>query len=265
MITERNVVEKILPKHVAIIMDGNGRWAQKKKLPRFRGHLEGVKRLEQIAWLANKMGIQVLTVFAFSTENWRRPPAEVTMLMKTLCTVLEKRITQLMKGDIRLYFIGQRQGLPDYVIRSLDRCMTKTKNNHGLILNLALNYGSRNEIVEAVRKISTQVKGGQLAVEGITEETVSAALYTRDLPDPDLLIRTSGEQRISNFLLWQSSYTEFYFTKKYWPDFDEGEFVKAVEDYQRRERRYGRVSALEDIPSHGEGYPGHARGIRSST
>jgi undecaprenyl diphosphate synthase len=248
--SEGNVAEKMLPKHVAIIMDGNGRWAQRKNLPRFRGHVAGVKRLEEIAWLANKMGIRVLTVFAFSTENWRRPPAEVAMLMRTLCTVLEKRITQLMKGDIRLYFIGQRKGIPDYVLKSLDRAMAKTKNNKGLILNLALNYGGRSEILDAVKQISSQVRAGQIAVEDITEDTINQALYTRDLPDPDLLIRTSGEQRISNFLLWQLSYAEFYFTKKYWPDFDEEEFGKAIDDYQRRERRYGRVSALEDIPSH---------------
>ena len=171
MSTDSRMDKTMLPRHVAIIMDGNGRWAQKSNLPRYRGHLAGVRRLESLAKFANKMGIQVLTVYAFSTENWQRPPAEVTMLMKTLCAVLETRMTQLMKGQIRLHFIGRREGIPEYVLKSLDRAMAKTKNNKGLVLNLAFNYGSRTELIDAIKLIAGKVLQGHLAVSDITEQT----------------------------------------------------------------------------------------------
>ena len=194
-----------IPRHVAIIMDGNGRWAKKQGLPRFRGHLEGVRRLEEVAEAAHQRGIKVLTVFAFSTENWRRPKREVAMLMNTLCTVLEQRLRRLVKNDIRLFFIGDRAGIPEKVLRCLDTSMEQTRDNQGLVLNLAFNYGARQEIVSAVRAIAREVQAGRQVPDEIDEQVVSRALYTRDLPDPDLLIRTSGEHRISNFLLWQAS------------------------------------------------------------
>jgi len=233
---------KNLPRHVAIIMDGNGRWARRRHLPRFQGHLEGVRRVEEITAAAARLGIGVLTLFTFSTENWRRPEDEVSMLMKTLCTVLDKNLKKLARQNVRFQFIGRRAGIPQTVFSRLDKCRMETRNNTGLVLNLAFNYGSRAEIVDAFRDIAAEVKQGRLAVDAIDEETISRALYTRDLPDPDLLIRTSGEWRISNFLLWQISYAELYFTEKCWPEFDEKEFRRALSDYQRRERRYGKIT-----------------------
>lgn len=233
-----------LPKHVAIIMDGNGRWAKKRNLPRTRGHLEGVKRIEEIVRVASQMGIRVLTVFAFSTENWTRPRTEVSMLMKTLIAVLHKKIRDLGRANVKLQFIGSRKGISPTVLKSIDYATELTKSNTGLVFNIAFNYGGREEILSAVRKIAADVKNNRLKLSGITENTLSDALYTHGLPDPDLLIRTSGEQRISNFLLWQMSYAELYFTEKLWPDFTEGEFQKAIEDFQNRERRYGNIMAV---------------------
>ncbi len=232
-----------LPQHVAIIMDGNGRWAQKRNQPRTRGHLEGVKRVEEVVSTAIVMGIKVLTLFTFSTENWTRPRQEVSMLMRTLMTVLNSKVKSLNKRNVRLQFIGRITGIPDQVLKSLHAAMELTKNNTGLIVNLAFNYGGRLEILDAVKRIAKAITEGSLTIDQIDEGAFSQALYTRDLPDPDLLIRTSGEKRISNFLLWQLSYAEFYFTDKFWPEFDEKEFRKAIADYQNRERRYGNVSA----------------------
>ena len=222
-------------------MDGNGRWAKSRNLPRFRGHIEGVKRVEEIAEIANEMGIKVLTVFTFSTENWRRPRTEVSMLMKTLCMVLEKRIEKLLRLNIRTNFIGRRDGLSQVVVNSINRAIERTRGNTGLLLNLAVNYGSRVEILDAVRHFAEAVSRGELKPEDITEDLFSESLYTRGMPDPDLLIRTSGEKRISNFLLWQVSYAELYFTDKFWPDFGEKEFKKAICEYQKRDRRFGKV------------------------
>lgn len=222
-------------------MDGNGRWAKSRNLPRFRGHIEGVKRVEEIAEIANEMGIKVLTVFTFSTENWRRPRTEVSMLMKTLCMVLEKRIEKLLRLNIRINFIGRRDGLSQVVVNSINRAIERTMGNTGLLLNLAVNYGSRVEILDAVRHLAEAVNRGELKPEDITEDLFSESLYTRGMPDPDLLIRTSGEKRISNFLLWQVSYAELYFTEKFWPDFGEKEFKKAIGEYQKRDRRFGKV------------------------
>ena len=231
-----------MPRHVAIIMDGNGRWAQKRNQPRTRGHLEGVKRVEEVVSAARLMGIKVLTLYTFSTENWTRPQSEVSMLMRTLITVLNSKVMNLHKRNIRLQFIGKKNGIPDAVLKTLSAAAELTRNNTGLIVNLAFNYGSRIEILEAVRKIAAAVKKDEMSLEDIDEKNFSEALYTRDLPDPDLLIRTSGEQRISNFLLWQLSYAELYFTEKFWPEFDEKEFRKAIADYQGRDRRYGSVA-----------------------
>ncbi len=230
-----------LPKHVAIIMDGNGRWAKNRNLPRTRGHMEGVKRVEEIIDTASGLGIKVLTLFTFSTENWNRPKAEVAILMRTLSEVLMQKVNKLNQKNIRFELIGREIGIPKEVWRSIHSTMERTKSNTGMILNMAFNYGSRLEIIDAVKKIVKAVQESKMKVDEIDEMAISQALYTRGLPDPDLLIRTSGEKRISNFLLWQCSYAEFYFTEKCWPEFDEQEFKKAIEDFQNRERRYGKI------------------------
>ncbi|MDP8266103.1 MAG: isoprenyl transferase [Candidatus Aceula meridiana] len=234
-----------IPEHVAIIMDGNGRWAKKYRKPRSYGHLKGVSRVDEIVEAADKAGVKVLTLFAFSSENWKRPEKEVKMLLRALVINLRKKINKLNRNGIRFYIIGRRQGVPEEVLSELDKAQEKTKDNTNMTLNLAFNYGSRQEIVDAVKKISSDVKKGQIDSEAIDEETISLALYTKDFPDPDLLIRTSGEQRISNFLLWQLSYSELYFTSKHWPEFDKKEFFKALKEFEKRERRYGKVNKSE--------------------
>jgi len=233
------------PRHVAIIMDGNGRWAKKHRKPRSYGHLAGVSRVDEIVEAADEAGVKVLTLFAFSSENWRRPEKEVRMLMRALVMNLKKKIDKLDRNGIRFHVIGRRQGIPKEVLSELDKAQEKTKNNTKMTLNLAFNYGSRQEIVDAVKKISLDVKRGRLSSEAIDEEIISNALYTKDFPDPDFLIRTSGEQRISNFLLWQLSYSELYFTPKYWPEFNKEEFFKALKEFEKRERRYGKINKTE--------------------
>ncbi len=230
-----------IPEHVAIIMDGNGRWAKSKHMPRSYGHLEGIKRVDEIVAAARKRGIQFLTLFAFSAENWNRPKKEIDMLMRALANNLSKKVKELDEAGIRFQVLGREEGVPAKVLKTLKDAQETTKRNTAMTLNLAFNYGSRQEIVDAVKKISADVCQGVLASDQVTEETFSQALYTQGMPDPDLLIRTSGEQRISNFLLWQLSYSELYFTQTYWPDFNVKEFEKAVGDYQRRERRYGHI------------------------
>ncbi len=233
--------DKEFPEHVAIIMDGNGRWAKSRNFPRFQGHLEGIKRVEEITEAAREMGIKALTLFTFSTENWQRPPQEISMLMDALCSALDKKLKNLIQGNIKFSLIGQREGVPQKVLKTLDNAVALTKNNSGMILNLAFNYGARLEIIDAVKNIVRTVQEGRLDINEIDEAVFSRALYTKELPDPDLMIRTSGEQRISNFLLWQLSYAEFYFTETFWPDFGEEEFKKAILDYQTRARRFGKV------------------------
>ncbi len=230
-----------LPKHIAFIMDGNGRWAKRLNLSRAQGHIEGVKRVEEIMDVAGEMGIKAITLFTFSTENWNRPQEEVSMLMSTLAAAFDRRIDKLKRDNIRFQMIGRRERIPKFLLQTMDKVAAETKNNTGLIMNLAFNYGSRLEITDAVQDIARHVQEGNLKIEDITEDTVSAALYTRDLPDPDLLIRTSGEKRMSNFLLWQLSYSELYFTDKLWPEFTGEEFRKAVIEYQQRERRFGNL------------------------
>lgn len=230
-----------VPEHIAIIMDGNGRWAKSRHLPRFQGHLAGIKSVERVVKESSQLGIKVLTLFAFSTENWNRPVREVSMLMKTFSSALEKKLPQLMKNNVKMQFIGRRHGVPEGVLKSIKKTESLTKDNTGLILNIAFNYGARQEIADAVKKIASDVKKGNLNVDKIDENTISEMLYTKGIPDPDLLIRTSGEKRISNFLLWQLSYAELYFTQTVWPDFDGDELKKAISDYQNRERRYGKV------------------------
>jgi len=230
-----------IPRHVAIIMDGNGRWAKSRNLPRFRGHIEGVKRVEDIIDSSRDLGIKALTLFTFSTENWQRPAAEVAMLMKTLCSVLDDRVKKLQDINVRFNFIGRREGVPSDVLKTIDSSRQLTAHCTGMILNMAFNYGARLEIVDAIKAISRKVRDGDLDIDSIDENTVSQNLYTADLPDPDLLIRTSGEQRISNFLLWQLSYAEFYFTDKFWPDFTKEEFSRAISVFRSRERRFGKI------------------------
>ena len=235
--------KKDIPKHVAIIMDGNGRWAKERGLLRTQGHLEGVKRVDEIVEAASRIGLKALTLYTFSTENWTRPEDEVSMLMQTLVTVLGQKLKKLHENHVRFRVCGSRNGAPGSVLETFDKAAVHTKNNTGLTLNIAFNYGGRQEILDAVRSIAEEVRGGSLEPSAINEEVFSDHLYTKGLPDPDLLIRTSGELRISNFLLWQLSYAEFYFTDKYWPDFTPAEFEKAIGDYQRRERRFGNVRA----------------------
>ena len=235
------MINNNLPNHVAIIMDGNGRWAQKRHLPRTQGHVEGVKRVQEIIFAADDAGIKVLTLFTFSTENWTRPQNEVTMIMRTLITVINSKIEVLHKKNIKFQIIGRPEGVPESVMKTINAAITMTKNNTGMRLNMAFNYGSRLEILDAVTNIAKAVKEGRLELDQINEETFSQSLYTKGLPDPDLLIRTSGEKRISNFLLWQLSYAELYFTDRCWPDFNEKEFKKAILDFQSRERRFGNI------------------------
>lgn len=232
--------EKI-PEHVAIIMDGNGRWARKKHMPRSYGHLQGVKRVDEIVAAARQIGVKFLTLFAFSVENWDRPKKEVEMLMSVLARSLDKKVKELDEAGIRFQVLGREEGVPERILKSLKAAQEKTKHHGAMTLNLAFNYGARQEILDAVKKISREVKEGTRSLDQVTEKSFGSMLYTKGTPDPDLLIRTSGEQRISNFMLWQLSYSELYFTEKYWPDFNKKEFEKAIADYQKRERRYGKI------------------------
>jgi len=228
-----------VPRHVAIIMDGNGRWAQQHHLPRLSGHEAGRKSVKQVVQAAIDHGVKYLTLYAFSVENWQRPREEVQGLMGLLRGVIREELNEMGKEGIRLQTIGRKQDLPDAVREELEAAIEKTKNHTRLDLILALSYGSRVEITEAVQSIAREVKAGSLDPEKIKEETVSSHLYTKDIPDPDLLIRTSGEMRVSNFLLWQISYAEIHVTPVLWPDFGKKEFGEALADYARRERRFG--------------------------
>jgi len=228
-----------VPRHVAIIMDGNGRWAQQHHLPRLSGHEAGRKSVKQVVQAAIDHGVKYLTLYAFSVENWQRPREEVQGLMGLLRGVIREELNEMGKEGIRLRTIGRKQDLPDAVREELEAAIEKTKNHTRLDLILALSYGSRVEITEAVQSIGREVKAGSLDPEKIKEETVSLHLYTKDIPDPDLLIRTSGEMRVSNFLLWQISYAEIHVTPVLWPDFGKKEFGEALADYARRERRFG--------------------------
>jgi undecaprenyl diphosphate synthase len=230
-----------IPRHVAIIMDGNGRWAQKHHLPRLSGHEAGRKSVKEVVQAAIHHGVRYLTLYAFSVENWQRPREEVQGLMGLLRGVLREELQEMGKQGIRLRMIGRKQDLPEAVREELEAAMENTKGNTKLDLILALSYGSRVEITEAVQAVAREVKVGSLDPEAIQEKTVSDHLYTREIPDPDLLIRTSGEMRISNFMLWQISYAEIHVTPVLWPDFGKKEFALALEDYAGRERRFGGV------------------------
>lgn len=246
-LTERMelVKKEQIPAHVAIIMDGNGRWAKKRSLPRIAGHHEGMKTVRKITRFANELGVKVLTLYAFSTENWKRPKLEVEFLMQLPNEFLGVYLPELIEQNVQVKMIGDIESLPRHTRQAITKAMESTKDNTGLILNFAMNYGSRVEIVKAVQQIAQMVTEGEINVQDINEELLSSQLMTRNLPEPDLLIRTSGEVRLSNFMLWQSAYTEFWFTDTLWPDFDDRSFLKAVEDYQLRSRRYGGLKGEE--------------------
>ena len=231
-----------LPRHVAVIMDGNGRWATERHLPRIEGHRSGVDSIRDTLKAAIELKIPYLTLYAFSFENWQRPKDEVGFLMNLLSEYLDREFAELVKNNIRLRVIGRIDMLPGEIQKKIERCVRETAHFEALTLTLALSYSGRSEIVDAVKEIAKEVREGSLRSEDITEDTVGQHLYTAGLPDPDLLIRTSGEMRISNFLLWQLSYTEIYVTDVLWPDFRKAHFIKAVEEYQKRERRFGRTN-----------------------
>lgn len=228
-----------LPYHIAIIMDGNGRWARARGLPRIAGHRAGVETVRRILEAGRDIGIKMMTLYAFSTENWKRPTKEVKILFGLLETYLDREGYKFDRDNIRFNVIGDEKALPAKLRKKLEETIERTRKNSTFTLNLALNYGSRHEIAQAARAIAKEALEGRIDPAKIDEKTISAYLYTRGLPDPDLLIRTSGENRISNFLLWQISYSELYFTEKLWPDFDEDDLKKAIEDFQHRQRRFG--------------------------
>ena len=237
---------KNIPRHVAIIMDGNGRWARQRGLPRIEGHRAGAESVREIVRVSSQLGIEYLTLYAFSSENWSRPKIEVTALMRLLEFYLQKELAELDKNNVRLAAIGRLHELPASARRQLDKAIAALRDNSGLTLVLALSYGGRAEIVDAVRGIARDIKAGQMDVADVDEKRISDHLYTAGMPDPDLLIRTSGELRVSNFLLWQISYAEIYVTETQWPDFRKAEFLKAMEDYSKRQRRFGRVHGSGD-------------------
>ncbi len=227
--------------HIAIIMDGNGRWAAKRGLPRSFGHKKGAETVKEITRAAGEAGIRFLTLYAFSTENWQRSPEEVSTLMGLLRQYLKSDLQELQKNNVRIRFIGERDMLDADIVAAMEKLEAETAVNDGLTLCIALSYGSRQEIVNAAKKAAALVQKGDMSVEDIDVKLFSDMLYTKDIPDPDLLIRTSGEQRLSNYLLWQLAYTEFYFTPTFWPDFNKNELTDIINDFKTRERRYGKV------------------------
>ena len=230
-----------VPSHIAIIMDGNGRWAKKRSLPRVAGHSEGMKTVRKVTKLANKLGVKALTVYAFSTENWKRPKIEVDYLMKLPEEFLGTFLPELIEENVKVTMMGYKGNLPAHTQKAVENAMEKTKDDSGMVLNFALNYGCRAEILDAVNQIIADRENGKVTKEDLNEETFSSYLMSSKLADPDLLIRTSGEIRLSNFMLWQLAYTEFWFTDVLWPDFSEEHLVEAVEVFQGRQRRYGGV------------------------
>ena len=240
-----NIAEKVkglnIPCHIAVIMDGNGRWAQAQGQPRTYGHAAGSEVVENMVEVVSDAGAKYFTVYAFSTENWKRSEEEVGVLFSLFAVYLQKLIKRSMEKNVRCHIIGKREGLDQELVNVIEELEEKTKNNTGLTFNIAINYGGRDEITRAVRKIADKIKTGEINTEDITEEMISGNLDTAGMPDPDLMIRTGGEERISNYLPWQLAYTEFYFTDLNWPDFDEDELVKAIKKFNGRERRFGGV------------------------
>ncbi len=230
------------PSHLAIIMDGNGRWAKQRIFNRIKGHEKGAETVRTIVECCSEIGIPILTLYAFSTENWQRPKVEVAALMTLLASFLKSEQKKLLDNNIRLNTIGQIERLPENVQNALHKAMVLTEENNGMLLNLALSYGARAEMVRMVKDIAIKVKEGIIDPDSITDDVISDSLYTKGMPDPDLLIRSGGEMRISNFLLWQIAYTEIYVTDTLWPDFSKDEFIKILENYQHRKRRFGRTN-----------------------
>ena len=237
-----NVLSGHIPDHIAIIMDGNGRWARERSLPRIAGHREGINSVREITRLCGEIGIKHLTLYTFSTENWQRPKAEVSALMTLLLKTINKEVKELHKNNVKFTVIGDLAMLPRSTRKGLQDGIELTQDNGGLNLCLALNYGSRKEMINAIQSLASKVQSGEMGPEEINEAIFSDALYTKGIPDPDLLIRTSGECRLSNFLLWQSAYTEIFITDTYWPEFREEQLMDAITVYQLRERRFGKVS-----------------------
>ena len=242
MSVKDKLIKEKLPKHVAIIMDGNGRWAKKRGKARIFGHKKGVETVHKIVEAADEIEVEYLTLYAFSTENWNRPKAEVDSLMMLLVSTIKSEVNTLIKNNVRLLTIGNLDDLPKKVNKKITEAIDKTKNNTGLNLVIALSYSSRWEIINAVKNIGNQIQQKKINVEDINNELFDKFLTTSKIPDPELLIRTSGEYRISNFLLWQIAYSELYFTEKFWPDFEKEDFFEAINNYQNRERRFGKTS-----------------------
>jgi undecaprenyl diphosphate synthase len=241
ILTIEELKKNAVPQHVAVIMDGNGRWASKRGLPRLAGHKEGVKPLKRIVRLCSKLGIKYLTAYSFSNENWKRPKTEVSGLMELFFETVASELEDLNKNGVKIVLIGNRKLIPLKVLKRFEEAEAATINNNNVVLNIAFSYGSRQEILEAVKKVCSDLISQKIQIDEVNENYFSNLLLTRDCPDPDLLIRTSGELRISNFLLWQIAYSELYFTKTLWPDFSDAEFLKAIGDYQYRNRRFGKT------------------------
>lgn len=241
-----------VPCHVAVIMDGNGRWAKSRGLQRTDGHVKGVETVRKITEIASQLGVKYLTLYTFSTENWKRPKEEVDALMNLIVVALERETPDLIKNNVRLTMIGDLERMPDFAKQRLTRCFNDTAHCTGLTLVLALSYSAKWEILEAVKSIAALAKSGELSVDAIDAQCFSDNLSTKGIPDPDLLIRTGGDLRISNFLLWQIAYSELYFTHKFWPDFSQDDFCDAIREYQSRERRYGKTSEQVQKQNGGE-------------
>jgi len=243
-----------LPHHIAIIMDGNGRWAQNRGLPRYAGHKAGVGSVRSVVEQCTQLGVEVLTLFAFSSENWKRPPKEVGMLMELFMTVLNREVKRLARNNVRLRIIGDRSAFSDRLQAKIKEAEAATAGNDGLVLQVAANYGGRWDVTQAARRLAEKVRAGELLPEEITEKCLAAELSFAGLPDPDLMIRTGGEQRVSNFLLWQSAYSELYFTDVLWPDFSEDIFTEALAWFDGRQRRFGKTGKqISSTTADGEG------------
>lgn len=236
-----NIERPKLPQHVAVIMDGNGRWAKQRGLPRIEGHRRGANTLKEMLRYCKNLGIKTLTAYAFSTENWSRPTGEVNFLMSLFERLLQKELREMEQEEVCINFIGDITPLPKSLQQEMQRSMERTKNNQGVFFNVAINYGSRHEMTNACRAIAQKIEQGELSPEAINEDVISQHLYTSASSDPDLLIRTSGEMRLSNFMLWQLAYTEIYVTDTLWPDFDRQQFDRALASFQQRDRRFGKV------------------------
>lgn len=239
--TVKELKKNIIPEHVAIIMDGNGRWAARRKLPRYAGHKAGVEALREVIKTCVQLGIKFLTVYSFSIENWKRPKYEVNFLLNLFLESLKEELETLNKNGVRVFLVGDRKLIPHGILEAFENAEKKTANNNKLFFNIAFNYGSRQEIIEAAKKIYKATTRNDINIEKLDEKTFSDYLFTKGCPDPDFLIRTSGEYRVSNFLLWQIAYCEFYFVKTLWPDFKSKNFLKAIYYYQQRNRRFGRL------------------------